>query len=78
MPSTALSDSLIAWLARSHDPGHPALVVHPRGEEVDVRRADGTEPSSSEQFEIFSRMKIVAVDPGRPSTARDHLADLVP
>ncbi|RYE86550.1 MAG: hypothetical protein EOO75_15590 [Myxococcales bacterium] len=68
--TSSLSDELLDWLARSHDPDQPLLVVRPRGRDLEVLRADGTEISATEHREVFARLVVHALEPDCPSTMR--------
>ncbi|RYE80785.1 MAG: hypothetical protein EOO74_01600 [Myxococcales bacterium] len=68
--STPLTEDLLDLLQRSHDRGQPALVVEPQGNNIVVTRADGSELSENEQFEVFARLAMIAAEPSRPPTSR--------
>lgn len=67
--STLLSDSLRRSLSLCHDQGHPPLVVRSRGVDVEVLRADGSEPSGREQREVRARA-FACPDDDQPPTVR--------
>lgn len=61
--NTELTPALARWLREAHDDGAPELHVEQRGADIEVRRADGSEPSATERVEIEARLAAHGVQP---------------